>query len=85
MRIPPKYADVTSRRRFATGAAPEIHETWLNEERARAAREQPVPDPTTSTFDEFAGLWTSGRLAELYPGHVKAKRASLATSSESNS
>jgi hypothetical protein len=31
-------------------------------------------DPAAITFDEFARLWTSGKLAEMYPGHVRAKR-----------
>ena len=68
MRIPKKYTTVDQRARFARGAAPQVRKQWLAE-RAEVEREtldQP-PDPAAITFDEFGGLWTSGKLAARIP------------------
>ena len=76
MRIPKKYTTVDQRARFARGAAPQVRKEWLAE-RAEVEREtrDPAPDPAAITFNEFASLWTSGKLAALYPGNVKENRS----------
>jgi integrase len=75
LRVPKKYASVDERMRFAKAAAPEMkkqHDAAL-----KTAGQDGAPsatNPAAITFDEFARLWTSGKLTAMYPGHVKAKR-----------
>src|SRR5215471_18930933 len=70
MRLPVERKKLTTpemRARFARGAAAQMIREYGQEPVADSV------DPTAITFDEFARLWTSGKLAEMYPGHVRAK------------
>ena len=58
-------------------------ETEINDVRAVETEEILTPKPavtsaapTGKTFREVAQLWTTGKLASMYPDHVKAKRSS---------
>lgn len=76
LRVPKKYASVDERMRFARAAAPEMKKQHdaATKTAERDAGMASAPDPAAITFDEFARLWTSGKLTAMYPGHVKAKR-----------
>jgi integrase len=79
MRLPVEQRKLTTpelRARFAKGAAAQmIREYARSPEPAASALR---PDPTAITFDEFARMWTSGKLAQMYPGHVRAKSSAHA-------
>jgi hypothetical protein len=76
-RLPVEQRKLTTpelRARFAKGAAAQMIRSHARERTPNGnAAGGRASDPTALTFDEFARLWTSGRLAEMYPGHVRAK------------
>src|SRR5215831_18468440 len=74
MRLPVEQKNLTTpqlRARFAKGAAAQM----IRDRRGETAPTAPAnqPDPLAVTFDEFARLWTSGKLAKMYPAHVRVK------------